>query len=220
MKIGAVTTEILIAALVASVILGFVFPYSIFAMATPLVVILWLIGFAGNFMVLWWWYTVPAKTKELRQAWKPCHKTLPIVQSEVFAFQQAKAVTYCLLPVLLIICIIGVGFLCLIPKEGVFAGVLGSFMLVVAGGIFLAITRCTHDEIVATSEGLTFNTSWNKATVPWSEVLSIIQITAYGIESYRVYTTKHVLTYNDRYKNYNRLTDLIRQALQEPDTPE
>lgn len=220
MKIGAVTTDILIAAFVASLILGFVFPYSIFAMVTPLVVILWVIGFAGNFMVLWSWYAVPAKTKELRQAWKPCHKTLPIVQSEVFAFQQAKPVKYFLLPVLLIICLIGIWLLCLIPTEGLYAAIMGSIMLVVAGGIFLAITRCSHDEIVASSEGLKFNTSWNKATVPWSEVLSIIQITAYGIESYRVYTTKHVLTYNDRYKNYQRLTDLIRRALQEPDMPD
>lgn len=218
-KLGQATTEILLAALVIAVLLGYIFPYSVFAMATPLVVILWLIGFAGNFVVLWWWYTVPEKTKQLRLAWKPCHKTLPI-EPEIFIFQQPKAVKVLILPLCAILGLIAIALLTLIPKEGLLVGVIGGLMLAISGGIVLALTRSNKDEIIATSESLTFNTSWKKATVPWSEVLSVLKITSYGIETFRVYTTKQVLTYNDRYKNYERLTELIRTALQEPDTPD
>lgn len=217
MKLGQATTEILIATLVVSVLLGYVFPYSIFALTTPLVLILWLIGFTGNFKVLWWWYKVPKETKALRDNWKPCHKSLAI-DREVFPFEQSKSVKYFIIPILAILSVFGIVLLCLIPKEGVLAGVLGGFMLVVSGGICLAITRSSTDEVIATAESLTFNTSWNKETVPWSEVLSILKITSYGIESFRVYTTKKVLTYNDRYKNYERLTELIRTALDAPNT--
>lgn len=218
MKLGQATTEILITAFVVAVLLGYIFPYSVFTLATPLVVVLWLIGFAGNFVVLWWWYTVPEKTKQLRAAWKPCHKTLPI-DREVFNFEQPKAIKFFILPLCAFLGLMSIALLCLTPKEGWVAGVVGGILLIVAGGIFLSLTRSSHDEIIATSEFLTFNTGWKKATVPWSEVLSILKITSYGIETFRVFTTKQVLTYNDRYKGHERLTELIRTALQEPDLP-
>ncbi|HEY9787422.1 MAG TPA: hypothetical protein V6D17_18680 [Candidatus Obscuribacterales bacterium] len=217
-KVHPVLIDIGVTIFIVTLLLGYLFPYSIFSFATPLVFVFIVFGLFANFLTLYVWFKTPKETQQLRATWNPGFKSLPIGK-EVFRLAPPGGLLWFIYGILGLMALAGIIVLGLSTTEGPALAAVGGLLLVAPTLTFVLIYRGSKDEIIATSESLTFKTAMTNSTVPWAEILSVVEVTAYGIRSFRIFTTKRVFTYNDRYENYERLTKLINMAILIPSSP-
>ncbi len=213
MKADSLSTNVLALLFVLCLLVGFLFPYSVFSFVYPLFLLLVILrsglalAVASSFML------TPKEVVVLRKQWKPCIKTLPIAE-EVFPYKQPSFVKVTFIPLGALLCICGAASVYYaITDQAMLGWALGVYFLGL-GSFFVAICYLPlNDKFIATKDSLRLDTFMHKVEIPWAEILSVKEMSAGGSLTCRMYTTKKVFNFSDRLEGYDRLNELVRTAL-------
>lgn len=206
--------DILLCVFAFCLLAGFLFPYSIFTLAYPLLFFLWILRAGYNLVFVSQFYSVDKETKTLRESWQPCQKSLPI-EDEVFVYKMPGIVKFAVIPLASLPGLCGIFALVTYfdNKESI-AAVVGIFMILLGLLLMMICFLPLGDKIVASKDKLKFDTRLNKVDISWGEILSMKEISTAGTETCRIYTVKKVFNFSDRFEGYNRLKKLICTALE------